>query len=404
MLPKNKFVNFKNLKYFNNSLAFYLTLLFILSVFYLFYKHNVANDSTISEWLINYSGGFTKRGLIGQSAIYFSRIFEIHLRLVILIEQITIILIYYLLLFFFLKDIFLNRLYLLVLFSPIFLLYPVYEIETLARKEVFIFSLYIINLLVLLKKENYYNISKLITFTFSILIWEPVIFFLPMWIFIDIIKIKKINFVNLFKELIFYIPGIIIAVIFVFNPLDLAEHSKMALTLKNEFGERCYMSCALLKSKSGVIQQITANFHAYNLENLLRYFMIVIIGFFPLFCLISTSSFSNKNINFSVKFVFLILLSPVIFLFLMGYDWGRWVNISYTITFITFIFLYKKKLIFFEFKKKINQKLNKIRPKYFYIIFIVYCFTWSPKTVITDDVGSFPLYRSIYKMIKILII
>jgi hypothetical protein len=404
LLPKNKFVNFKNLKYFNNSLAFYLTLLFILSVFYLFYKHNVANDSTISEWLINYTGGFTKRGLIGQSAIYLSRIFDINLRIAILIEQITIIGIYYFLLFFFLKGIFLNRLYLLVLFSPIFLLYPVYEIETLGRKEIFIFSLYILNLSVLLNKEKYYNFSKLIIFTLSVLIWEPIIFFLPMWIFIDIMKMKKINLINLFNELIFYVPGLIIAAIFVFNPLDIIEHSKMALTLKNEFGERCYMSCALLKSKSGILVQITANFHAYNFENIIRYIIIILIGFFPLFSLMNISSFSNKRVTFSVKSVFIILLLPIIFLFLMGYDWGRWVNITYTITLITFIFLYKKKLIFFEFEKLTNQRLNKIKSKYFYMIFIIYCFTWSPKTVITDDVGSFPLYRSIYKMIKILIL
>ena len=178
----------------------------------------------------------------------------------------------------------------------------------------------------------------------------------------------------------------------------------MALTLKNEFGERCYMSCALLKSKSGILMQITANFHAYNFENIIRYIIIVLIGFFPLFSLMNISSFSNKRITFSVKSAFIILLLPIIFLFLMGYDWGRWVNITYTITLITFIFLYKKKLIIFEFEKLTNQRLNKIKSKYFYMIFIIYCFTWSPKTVITDDVGSFPLYRSIYKMIKILIL
>ena len=44
----------------------------LFSVFFLYHKHYVANYSTISEWLINYSGGFTKRGLIGQICIWFA--------------------------------------------------------------------------------------------------------------------------------------------------------------------------------------------------------------------------------------------------------------------------------------------------------------------------------------------
>ena len=78
--------------------SIYLIILFIFSVFYLYQKHLVGNDSTISEWLINYEGGFTKRGLIGQIAIYLSYLIDIKLRLSILIFQTTIIAIYYLLL------------------------------------------------------------------------------------------------------------------------------------------------------------------------------------------------------------------------------------------------------------------------------------------------------------------
>ena len=50
-------------------------------------SNNVSNDSTISEWLINYEGGFTKRGLIGQLSIYLSNFFTIKLREVIFILQ-----------------------------------------------------------------------------------------------------------------------------------------------------------------------------------------------------------------------------------------------------------------------------------------------------------------------------
>ncbi len=44
----------------------YLIIIAFFAVFYLYTKHNIGNDSSISEWLINYNGGFTRRGLGGE--------------------------------------------------------------------------------------------------------------------------------------------------------------------------------------------------------------------------------------------------------------------------------------------------------------------------------------------------
>ena len=396
---------------YKNSLSFYLFLLFSMSVCFLYLKHDVGNDSTISEWIINYSGGFTKRGLIGQIAVYFSRFFDSELREIILYFQILIIGTYFILIFIFLKNIFFERIYLLCIFTPIFLLYPVYEVEVLARKEVFIYILFIIHLFVLINKFKYANISKLITFTISVLIWEPVLFFLPMWIFIDIASKdfeKRNNLLFLIKDLVFYLPGIIICMIFIFNPLSEIEHFKMTTVLKNEFNEVCYMSCGLLLNKSTLLQQFTGNFHAYSIENILRYIWIMFIGFLPLFILLKHINFrKKKRINFlinsekKISNYFYLILSPVLILFLMGYDWGRWVNISYTLSLLTFLYLYKKDIIKINFETLKKSRINLLSLRNFSLIFVIYCFTWSPKTVITGDIGSFPLYRAIYKIIKL---
>ena len=73
----------------NKYLNLYISILFIFSVFYLQGKYNVGNDSTVSEWLINYEGGFIKRGLIGQLTIYISKLFDLSLRSSILFFQIA---------------------------------------------------------------------------------------------------------------------------------------------------------------------------------------------------------------------------------------------------------------------------------------------------------------------------
>ena len=49
------------------------------------------------------------------------------------------------------------------------------------------------------------------------------------------------------------------------------------------------------------------------------------------------------------------------------------------------------------------QKILKIKPKSILVIFfLVYAFGWSPPTLLSADVNSFPGYRIPYKTIKIL--
>ena len=172
----------------NKYLKLYIFILFGFSIFYLQGKYNVGNDSTVSEWLINYEGGFTKRGLIGQIAISISELFNYSLRQSILFFQIVSIGLYYLLLINFFKSVKFNKIILLSIFTPIFLLYPVAEIEVLGRKEIIIFSFYLIYLtLQNFRQKNYFRIFLL---PLLMLVWEPVVFF---FIFLFVILKFKIN-------------------------------------------------------------------------------------------------------------------------------------------------------------------------------------------------------------------
>ena len=126
--------------------------------------------STISEWLINYSGGFTKRGIIGQISIYIANLFDTNLRDAILAFQILIISIYFILIFIFIGNIKTNKLLILSVLTPIFILYPVAEIEVLARKEVFIFIIFLSYFF--LENSIYKNIYKIFFLSLTLLIWN----------------------------------------------------------------------------------------------------------------------------------------------------------------------------------------------------------------------------------------
>ncbi len=389
-------------KYF----VIYLSILFLFSLFFLYHKHTVGNDSTISEWLINYEGGFTRRGIIGQICIWFAENLNIKLRFTIFIFQTIILFFYFYLLFLFFNKIKVNKIMMLSIFSPIFILYPVAEIEVLARKELFVFCFFLIYLLI--KNIKIKSLFIFISLPIIVLIWEPVAFFLPFLLILEIINNKYKNFkVFILRNTIIFIPTIIILFLIILNPISADNHEVMKNFLKTNFNENCYMSCALLHHKSTISQQFNPLI-VYNFEVVIRYILIMVIGFGPLLYLSHLSKLKIKNLFFfnnfkSLLIPQLVLISPVILLFAMMYDWGRIVNISYTFSILFYYYLYKNnfisiKIVYPNFLKTIlnNKKL-------FIALFIIFCFGWNQKTAITGDVASFPGYRIPYKtMTKIL--
>ena len=126
-----------------------------------------------------------------------------------------------------------------------------------------------------------------------------------------------------------------------------------------------------------------------------------------MFLLIKHSLFNDKKfifLNIFKKPITPIILSlfPVIFLFAMGYDWGRWVNVTYVILALTFFKLLQRSKLVVNYENLKNEFLYKIRGKSFIIFFLIFCFGWNPKTVVTGDIASFPGYRVPYKVFKIL--
>ena len=53
----------KNLKKnWSSYFQIYVLALIFFGIFFLYLKHDVGNDSSLSDWLINYEGGFVEEG------------------------------------------------------------------------------------------------------------------------------------------------------------------------------------------------------------------------------------------------------------------------------------------------------------------------------------------------------
>ena len=238
----------KNINIQKTFLIFIIINIFLV-IFYLFEKHNVGNDSSIPEWLINYQGGFTRRGLGGEIAIFFAKFLTITLRESIFIIQTFVHISYLILIYLYLKNLKLNLIQLFALYTPIFLLYPIAEIEALGRKEILLF-LFLVSLIFFSFKrfnKNIINIQVFLMTPFVCLIWEQIVLFFPFIAVILIFKNELKNFQETFKKLfIIFFPSILTFAYIFFTPLSPEGHDVMCKYNINEFGEKCYMSASML--------------------------------------------------------------------------------------------------------------------------------------------------------------
>jgi len=393
---QNSYSNFFRSKYFK----IYLISIFIFSVLLLSDKFLNPTAWTTSEWLINYQGGFVRRGLSGEMLYQINNLIDIPLRYLVFYFEIVLIFVFLLLTYKFLYEIKLNALLIFIFFSPIFLIYPVAENEVLGRKEYLFFSIYLVYLNLLISNNKKIYLFLIFSLPIMNLVWDGIIFYLFFFLFAFLYK-KNLNR----KELVLFLLSIIpyfVSLYFVIlaksNPLGFEQ-------MCQSLNEDCFGAMfALDKSLIWNINYVITRF-----ENiyLLRYFFVIIICFSPILLF---SFYENKKLiieNLSIsKFKFLMYLisifSILIFM-LIGFDWGRWINIGYAMSVFTLFFFIKNKNIDFEqnvFFKKVNA-ISINYPTLFYFFFFTYILSWNMKATMTGDIGSIPYYRIFVKTIKL---
>tara|TARA_Y100000022_G_scaffold71931_1_gene61975 strand:- start:781 stop:1116 length:336 start_codon:yes stop_codon:yes gene_type:complete len=86
---------------------------------------------------------------------------------------------------------------------------------------------------------------------------------------------------------------------------------------------------------------------------------------------------------------------------MMMSDWGRIVNIFYTFSIISFLYIYKKKFVIISNEILENFFIKVLNRKYiFTIFFIIFCFGWNPKTSLTGDIATNPIWKIPYNASK----
>ena len=124
------------------------------------------------------------------------------------------------------------------------MLFPVAELESLGRKDQYLYVFFLSLILIRdTKNANYFVLFVLPIFC---MIYEEIILFSPFIYSVVLIKNRVKNFKSSIKLSLLFIPTIIIIFYFFIYPLSVEDHKVMENSLMSTFGERCYMSCNLV--------------------------------------------------------------------------------------------------------------------------------------------------------------
>ena len=201
---------------FDKYFSFYLIFILGSSIFLINSNYLLDTNNSMAEWVINYQGGFGRRGLIGELFLLISSITGIYLKNVILYFLIIVFTFYYLLIYYFFRNLNLNKIFIIAIYSPLFLMFPIAELEGLGRKDILIpFSFLVFAYFY--NKLDFKNMAILLLFIYTplILIHEVSIFYLPFFYFIIFLKLEKFNFLDIF--LIVIVTIILLSTIYILS-------------------------------------------------------------------------------------------------------------------------------------------------------------------------------------------
>ena len=387
----------------NFSSNYFLIIILISSAIYSLWSIKILNDFpsryVFSDWIINYEGGYIRRGLLGEISINLSKLLSLNIKYIFLLIHLSIYLLFHLVFYKFFSSFKKNYAFYLLCFSPLVFLYPISTFEAFARKEIFYITFFLLNCYLAIKINNRYVIffsTNLFVFL-SYFIHESSLFFFIFFYFSYFIFLKKNNYKIKLNELGFILIVHLILLYLLSIPVTDEKMSKMLFLINQNYFEITEFSGAiawLQESASSALWLLQHNdiYSKYIIQNIL-YLHFLLIFFYLLY----TNNFFKSGKYFFILTI-LSFFGPLL-LFIVWMDWGRLVYIIYNFCLIlTFYCLHDDKKVFVKIDKL--PIINNLNYKFKLLITISYISLWTPKLFFFQDVTYFPLTSLISDLIK----
>ena len=373
------------------SLLLFLSLIIVINNFLRFFNNNAVYE--FDSWLSNWQGGFVRRGLPGEFFFKLYDLFNIHPGWSVFIFVCILYFLFYLIFFNLIKKIELNKLFIFVIFSPIAFYFPVLNSKASGQKEIFFLCMLSIFCFFLPKiKKIHANFLMIIITLFVGLSHEGLIFYL---FYLIIPFLLFFNFKNL-KEIAYHlIPLLLIVLVLLFAAYYFRGTQQHVIDICNSVINYVNSECKNVGQIAalGFIPNLEWNVafkesigrygNVYGLPVFPKYFVIYgvgfIIGFLPLIILLMKSKLTKYPIGILKIHPLVILFFPLLAtapIYYAGFDWGRYLHISYMSSIILIIFFLGNNI--FNIEQKIKKNKDNIIIKFLFIIsIIIYGFGWT---------------------------
>jgi hypothetical protein len=365
----------------------FLVLLLINSIYYINFFVYSFNEWLVADWLINYSGGFTRRGLSGELIFLISNFFNWDVLdfLFYFFSFFQFLLFFSILILLYKKKI--TFWFFLIFASPSFLSFYFFDPSIISRKEILIYISYFAWIIFLAKKRNltlrasifFSLIAVFITLLHEIFVFYSVIFYLFTLIYFD----KKLFTFNV--SILIPASSIITLIILMFAPAGFNATEVCDRIVQAGVDPSVCQDGVLSWPATGVVEGFILNLGIYNIWTPLG---LVLILTLPLIAPILYCS-SNILLSRVSKKLFYCLILQLIFmspLFIVATDWGRWINIQS-------ILLGLSMIVFLESKKNTETHIiqystsEKVLGYGMPIILLIFMSSWNLKHCCRD--GNF---------------
>ena len=330
------------------------------------------------DWLINYQGGFVRRGFIGEILYIFHKLLKIDLDILIFI---FVLLLYFFISYFLIQSIKYLENYtenLLIFLSPGFFIYPVMNSGIIGRKEILLIFCIIFFVFFEKKISNRYLLPSFLIALIILCFSHSGFLFYSQFLFFLFTLIKHNRNLSINKTELFLFCLIVFLIAIIINSIggDQTTIDNICLSIKKYVSENCGNGDQiyhLSDVNTGINFRL---FEKLNLgsEYLLNYFIIYGLSIFIVFFFISkrliNSKFDITFLKYHFKkpyLLFLIIFLLTFPMFVLGRDWGRYIYISYSCIYFIYIYCLKEKILIFN-----NSETNIFKKKFILIIFIFF--------------------------------
>lgn len=373
-------LDYAKLDYFiKKILALYLGLIFIFTCVNSLYDYLTHHAWNYGDWLINYQGGFVRRGLTGEVAYILSQKTPFNPgQFIFILHEL-----FYGTFFYFSYQLLKKQKtllpFILLIFSPFIFLFQINLPSGGFRKEIIYFALLAVTVWAsYLNKQTFEKIFFIILlgYPFALLSHEMLLVFLPYLFAVYFLNIQ-INLKKMVVLSLFIIPSLTacyFCIQFKGNA-DIVEKIYHSLAIQGypiknlEQGTITWLGKSTTDGFNFVIERIQTK---PLIRNTIIALLLILLAFLPLYKSI-ISVFKNK---FALVMV-LASFSGTIILSVVAIDWGRWLYIQAVSIFLLLLVKQPTNHLIAQGTDENLSVVRKINIHLFLVFTLIYSMSWS---------------------------